>query len=73
MENFGDPTRTNTHQLTVRDGMYRLLRQSFAKAAISWAECVTEDRGDGVLILIPPIVPKSWLVEKLPTHLAGKR
>ena len=70
VENFGDPNRTNTHQLTIRDTVYRLLQQSFAKASISWAECVTEDRGDGVLILIPPTVPKSLLVEKLPTHLA---
>src|ERR1035438_5456049 len=70
MENFGDPARTNTDQLAVRDMMYRVLRQSFAMARIDWAECVTEDRGDGALVLVPPTVPKSWLVTRLPAHLA---
>ena len=70
VENFGDPSRTNTHQLAIRDTVYKVLQQSFAKASISWTKCVTEDRGDGVLILIPPSVPKSLLVEKLPAHLA---
>ena len=70
VENFGDPNRTNTHQLAIRDTVYKVLQQSFAKVSISWTKCVTEDRGDGVLILIPPTVPKSLLVEKLPAHLA---
>jgi hypothetical protein len=69
VEKFSDPTRTNIHQLAIRDTVYNVLEQSFAKACISWTECVTEDRGDGVLILIPPTVPKSLLVEKLPIHL----
>ena len=70
VENFGDPARTNTDQLAVRDALYGALRQSFAMARINWAECVTEDRGDGALVLVPPTVPKSWLVTRLPTHLA---
>ena len=70
VENFGDPTRTNTHQLAIRDTVYKVLQQSFAIADIGWEDCVTEDRGDGVLILIPPSVPKSWLVERLPAYLA---
>ena len=70
VENFSDPNRTNTHQLAIRKTVYKVLQQSFAKASISWAECTTEDRGDGVLILIPPTVPKSLLVEKLPAYLA---
>lgn len=71
VENFGDPARTNDHQLAIRDGMYRALRQSFARARISWRKCVSEDRGDGVLILVPPEVPKSWLVTRLPARLAA--
>jgi tetratricopeptide (TPR) repeat protein len=70
VENFGDPARTNTDQLAVRDTMYRALRQSFAMARIDWAECVTEDRGDGAFVLVPPTVPKSWLVTRLPAHMA---
>jgi tetratricopeptide (TPR) repeat protein len=70
VENFGDPARTNAHQLAVRDAMYKALRQSFARARISWAGCVIEDRGDGVLVLVSPEVPKSWLVTRLPARLA---
>ena len=70
VERFADPARTNAHQLAVRDAMYQALRQSFSSGRISWADCVTEDRGDGVLVLIPPVVPKSWLVTRLPAYLA---
>ncbi len=70
VENFGDPARTNAHQLAVRDAMYKALRQSFARARISWPGCAVEDRGDGVLVLVPPEVPKSWLVTRLPARLA---
>jgi tetratricopeptide (TPR) repeat protein len=65
----GDPARTNAHQLAVRDALYQALGQSFSSARISWADCVTEDRGDGVLVLVPPVVPKSWLVTRLPAYL----
>jgi len=70
VEKFGDHARTNAHQLAVRHAMYKALRRSFAKARISWADCTTEDRGDGVLVLVPADVPKSWLVTKVVTRLA---
>ena len=71
VENFGDPARTNTNQLAVREGMYEALRQSFAQAGISWDSCVAEDRGDGVMVLVSPEVPKSWLVSVVPIRLAA--
>ncbi|MGD0604158.1 MAG: tetratricopeptide repeat protein [Streptosporangiaceae bacterium] len=70
VESFGDPARTNAHQLAVRAAMYKALRQSFARARISWVGCAVEDRGDGVLVLVPPEVPKSRLVTRLPARLA---
>ena len=71
VESFGDPARTNAHQLAVRDAMYKALRQSLAGALISWTDCAIEDRGDGALVLVPAAVPKSWLVTRLPARLAG--
>ena len=71
VENFGDPARTNVHQLAVRAGMYEALRQSFAQAGIGWDACVAEDRGDGVLVMVAPEVPKSWLVSVVPARLAA--
>jgi hypothetical protein len=69
VERFGDPARKNLDQLAVRDGMYRALIQAFEKSEISWSNCMTEDRGDGALILVPPEVPKSLLVSKVPGAL----
>lgn len=70
VESFGDPVRTDPDRVAVRHAVYRALQRSFAKARISWADCVAEDRGDGVFVLLPPDVPKSWLVIRLPVHLA---
>jgi tetratricopeptide (TPR) repeat protein len=69
VERFGDPSRTNLDQLTVRDGLYKALIHAFDNSGISWTTCVTEDRGDGALILVPPQVPKSLLVTMIPTAL----
>ena len=71
VERFGDPDRTNLNQLAVRDGLYKALIQSFAESGIRWDSCVSEDRGDGALILVPPEVPKAYLVTSLPGMLAA--
>jgi tetratricopeptide (TPR) repeat protein len=69
VEGFGDPRRTNRHQVVVRDGLYRALRNAFGTANIPWEGCHREDRGDGVFILAPPEVPKGAFVESLPPAL----
>ncbi len=68
---FGDRRRTNLHQLAVRRGLYDVLERAFAESEVPWTECDHEDRGDGVLVILPPVVAKSTLVEKLPTPLVG--
>ena len=47
VERFGDPARTNAHQLAVRAGMYKVLQQSLSRARITRAQYTTEDRGTG--------------------------
>jgi tetratricopeptide (TPR) repeat protein len=66
---FGDRRRTNFHQLAVRRGLYGVLKQAFAGAGVPWSDCDHEDRGDGVLVIIPAAVAKSLLVEALPARL----
>jgi Tfp pilus assembly protein PilF len=68
---FGDSRRTNTHQMAVRKGLYSALESVFAEAGVPWQDCHHEDRGDGVLVLVPPEVPKSSLAETLPLTLAA--
>ena len=70
VERFGDRSRTNLNQLAIRDGLYKALTRVFRTSGIAWANCISEDRGDGVLILIPPEVPKTHLVTSLPAGLA---
>ncbi len=70
VEGFSNPSRTNTDQLAVREGLYKALAWSFTKAGIDWAACDHEDCGDGALILVPPHVPKILLVTKWPARLA---
>ena len=47
------------------------LAEAFAESGIGWDSCVSEDRGDGALILVPPEVPKTRLVTGLPGMLAA--
>ena len=71
VEKFGDPARTNAHQVAIRDSLYQALEGALEDTGISQSSCVIEDRGDGALVLISPEVPKSWLVTGLPIQLAG--
>ena len=57
------------HQVAVRAGLYRAMREAFGRAGISWDDCGHEDRGDGVFVLVPAEVPKGLLVESLPSAL----
>jgi tetratricopeptide (TPR) repeat protein len=71
VEGFGDRRRTDADQVAVRDGLYRVMREAFDRAGISWDDCGREDRGDGVLVLVPAEVPKGLLAEALPSVLAA--
>src|SRR4051794_12805858 len=70
VEGFGDPRRTLPHQLGVRQGMYRVVREAFEAAALPWERCHHEDRGDSVFVTIPADVPKAPVVEVVPGVLA---
>ncbi|HVV18276.1 MAG TPA: tetratricopeptide repeat protein [Pseudonocardiaceae bacterium] len=65
----GDLSRTNLNQIAVRDALYRLVSRAFQRSGIVWEECGHEDRGDGILVILPPDVPKVLLVELLPGEL----
>ena len=71
VERFGDPGRTNLNQLAIRDGLYQALIQAFGGSGMEWETCESEDRGDGALILVPPEIPKAYLVTTLPGMLVA--
>ena len=61
------PVRTNDDRLVIRDAMYDALAEAFGRH--DWPRCRWEDRGDGVLILVPPEIPKARLVTLDDGHL----
>jgi hypothetical protein len=58
---FSAPSRTDEDRWVIRQVMYRVLKQSCKSAGIPWDECHHEDRGDGVLVVVPPTVP-TWRI-----------
>jgi hypothetical protein len=69
VEGFGDRDRTNRNQVAIRDGLYSAMKEAFHHAEIPWNDRDHEDRGDGMFILVGSEVPKSLLVESLPSAL----
>ena len=61
------PVRTNDDRLVIREAMYEALATAFGRHDAQ--RCRWEDRGDGVLILVPPEIPKARLVTGLPDRL----
>jgi hypothetical protein len=71
---FTDAKRDDEVQLAVRDGLYGLLIESFNDANLPWDQCLHEDRGDGILVIIPAKMPSASVVDPLLDHIrAGLR
>jgi len=71
VEKYGDPGRTDRDRLAVRAGLYSALRQAFQRAEVPWSSCYHDDCGDGVLVLVPPEVPKGVFAGPLLIELAN--
>jgi class 3 adenylate cyclase len=60
IEQSNHPMRTNLDRVVIHEAMYAAVR-----AALPRVKYYHEDRGDGVLVLVPPEVPKGRLVSTL--------
>jgi class 3 adenylate cyclase len=69
---FGDPLLTDDVRAHLRTALYGIVVEAFESAGMSWARCYHEDRGDGVLILSPPEVPHSLLVDSVLPQMATR-
>jgi class 3 adenylate cyclase len=67
---FGWPGRNDKDRQRLRAAMYAILEGAFESSGISWQTCYREDRGDGVLVVVPPAIPTSLLIAPLPNDLA---
>lgn len=69
VEGFCRRRPTTPHRLAIRAGLYRALEEAFDDLGTPWTDWYREDRGDGLLLLVPPEVPKSVFAESLPQAL----
>jgi hypothetical protein len=51
--------------------LYKLLEKAFDGSGIPWNHCFREDRGDGVLTVIPPGTACKKIIDPLPERLRG--
>lgn len=71
---FNDHQRGEDAQRFLRAGMYAILTQAFGRSGVEWPACHCEDRGDGVLVILPPGAPATALIDPLAEYLrAGLR
>jgi hypothetical protein len=66
---FTRPDRDDDIRVYLHQRLYEYLRAAFDDAGVPWAECFCEDRGDGVLVVIPPEISVKGLIGRLPEKL----
>lgn len=68
---FSAPCRTEADRQRVRTRMYELVTGAFEGSGVSWAASYHEDRGDGVLVIVPPEIPTRAVADPLLVLLAA--
>jgi hypothetical protein len=66
---YNNPSRTLAHLREVHEGLWRVLRTTFAETGIPWDSCYVENTGDGAMILLPPDIAKADLVAQFPARM----
>jgi hypothetical protein len=66
---FSSADRDDDIQIYVHTALYAMLRTAFDRSDIPWADCAYEDRGDGVLVIVPPTLSAVGLVDPIPERL----
>lgn len=66
---FGAPDRSDEDRKIVRLEGLRMMRESFGPL---WESSISEDRGDGLLIVVPPQVATGRIIECVNRELPGK-
>jgi class 3 adenylate cyclase len=68
---FGARRRRDGDRREVRRVMYENLQEAFEACSVPWPACYREDRGDGVLVVVPPSTSTGSVVSALLTYLAA--
>jgi len=71
MAEFTRPDRDDDHRMFMREELYRILAQAFDGSGIPWTACFSEDRGDGVLVIVSPGIGATGIIDPLPERLCS--
>ena len=66
---FNGLRRDDDIQIYVHKSLYEMLQAAFDRSDVPWFSCAHEDRGDGVLVIVPPMIPVAGLVDPIPERL----
>jgi hypothetical protein len=68
---FTRPDRDDDVRMFMREELYRILERAFDGSGTQWTACFREDRGDGVLVVVPPGIAVTGLIDPLPERLGS--
>lgn len=68
---FGANYRKETDREHIRREFRTIMPDAFVHAGIAWNECHFRDRGDGLLVVVPPTVPPATVMRALNWLAAG--
>jgi hypothetical protein len=66
---FTRPDRDDDIRRYLHEELYRVLQEAFDGSGIPWDRCWHEDRGDGVLVIVPPGIGCKAVIDPLPERL----
>jgi hypothetical protein len=61
--------RDDDVRMFMREELYRMLQRAFDGSRTPWTACFREDRGDGVLVVVPPDIAATGIIDPLPERL----
>lgn len=68
---FTAPERDDDIRWYLHEELYNVLEKAFDGAGIPWTRCFREDRGDGILAVLPPGTACKNVIDPLPERLAS--
>jgi hypothetical protein len=66
---FTRQDRDDDVRMFMHEELYRILERAFDGSGTPWTACFREDRGDGALVVVPPGIPATGIIDPLPERL----
>ena len=68
---FTRPDRDDIIRRHLHEQLYRMVPAALDASGVPWARCLSEDRGDGVFVIVPPEVPVRGIIDPFPERLGA--